>query len=292
MRVKQYAALIALAVAVPAASHAQIGGLIKRAANAAASKTEDKIVENNNLRPSSTFGPELTEESLDGVIRGLAAAQSKLQEAKDLRTARQKVDAEYSKSVDAHEKERQAYEDNRNRIGSCQDDARSKRRDEAQAAFERRVQSDPAGTSKLMQVAMEVSQKLNTAQAKGDTAEVRRMMTELAKAQGFDPQADSAAAIKQCGPLPARPAWLSEQESLRERSQSFDRQIRDAESGAHSSGAKASGMGIKEYSMARERVLHWYLEVRHGRKYQQFGPNERKLMEGRRGDIDKYSGAL
>lgn len=292
MRLTGFATLIALAVAAPATSHAQIGGLIKKAANAATNKAEQKVVENSNLKPSEAFGPELTAQTLDAVLRGLAAAQAKLAEADSLRAERQKIDAAYSKSVEAHDRERIAFEERRDKIVSCQDNVRNERRRTAEDAYSKRMQSDPAAQAKMMQATMAVAQKVSAAQAKGDTAEVRRIMEELARSQGLDPRADSAAAIKECGTRPETPAWLAEQQALRDRVAAFDGRIRNAENNAQSAGAKASGMSFKDYSLARERVLHWYLETYKSWKVQRFGDNERKLMESRRSDIQKYSGAL
>ncbi|HEY9227723.1 MAG TPA: hypothetical protein VIP11_13795, partial [Gemmatimonadaceae bacterium] len=256
MRFRHIAIIATLAVFTPATARSQIGGLVRRAKEAAATK----VVENKNLKPSSAFGPELTEQSLNGVLRGLAAAQASLDSADQLRVERQRIDAELSKSYQAHDKEREKYQELARSTERCQDSVTRERGASAQAAYMQRMQSNPAEQAKMMQAAVAVTQKVAAAQQRGDSAEVRRLMTELVKAQGMDPKADSAFAIKTCGAVPQKPAWLAQQESARDRSQSIDGRIREFENGAGAAGAKASSMSVREYSMARERVLHWYLE--------------------------------
>jgi hypothetical protein len=288
MRFNQFAALAAFAVSIPAVSQAQLGGLVRKAKDAAA----NKIVENKNLKPSSAFGPELTAESLDGVLRGLAAADAKLDEADRLRSTRVRYDQELSKSLDAHEKDREAYDAKVRSTETCQSGFQTKRNKENQAMFDAKIKNNPAGQAQLMQAVVQIGEKLAFAQQKGDTAEQRRLTLELYKAQGLDPIADSVAMIKNCGAVPGRPAWLVEQDSLRHRSARTDSQIRDAESGAQGAGAAASGLSSKEYALARERVMHWYMEARGASPIQHFGGDERKLMESKRQTIERFSRAL
>ena len=80
----------------------------------------------------------------------------------------------------------------------------------------------------------------------------------------FGGVADIVLQVEEESPPGGLPAWYVEQDSLRARSTRIDGQIRDIENGAAGEGAKASGMSLKEYSLARERVLHWYLESRGG----------------------------
>src|SRR6185369_16352671 len=149
-----------------------------------------------------------------------------------------------------------------------------------------------AAQAKMIQAAMAVSQKMSAAQQRGDTLEAKRLMTDLAKAQGVDPKADTLAAVKQCGAVPAKPAWLVEQNAARERSTQLDGQIREREGGAQSAGATASGMSFREYSQRRERVLNWWIEARGGSPIQAFGGDERKLLDSDRGDIEKCKKVL
>jgi hypothetical protein len=287
MRFNTIAAFAAVAVSIPAISHAQLGGLVRKAQNAAA----NKVVENKNLKPSSAFGPELTAETLDAVLRGLAATDAKLDEADRHRETRMKLDDRLSKSIQAHEKDRESYDNSRIKIEQCQSDFRDKQRKALESELDAK-RNDPAHQAKMMQVALTYASKLGAAQAKGDTAEYRRLALEMSKAQGLDPVADSAATIKACGRVPSKPTWLAEQDSIRMQSSRSDSQIRQAEESAQSAGAAAAGMPGKSYGMARERVMHWYMEKRGATPIQHFGGDERKLLEGKRDAIMGFSRAL
>jgi hypothetical protein len=276
-----------LFVASPHTASAQIGGLIRKAKDAATTKTDNK-----DVKSSAAFGPELTQASLDAVIRGLAAAQPKLVQIDQLRAERQKIDSAWAKSSTAHDKDREAYARIREKSKACQDSVMRVRSQAAQAAYMKKMQADPTAAAKMAQAAMEVSQKSAALQAKGDTAGMRRLVMDMAKAQGIDPQGDSTFAAKTCGELVPKPAWLIEQEAMRERSTKIDAQVRDLETGAQNAAVSASGMSPKDYSVARERVLHWSIEARGGRAIQGFGSDERKLLEARQSDIEKYRRAL
>ena len=72
------------------------------------------------------------------------------------------------------------------------------------ADYMKRMRSNPAAQAEMIKAAQQLSQK---AAATTDTNEVRDAYAELAKKQGLDPKADTVAAVKQCGVVPARPAW-------------------------------------------------------------------------------------
>jgi hypothetical protein len=119
-----------------------------------------------------------------------------------------------------------------------------------------------------------------------------RAYTELAKAQGMDPKADTAAAVKQCGAIPATPTWLIEQDSLRARASRAEGEVRELEYKSGDDAANASGMDHRAFALARERVLHWYHETHGGSAIQSFGNDERKLLESRKADIEKFKNLL
>ena len=274
-------------VTLPSDASAQLGGLVRKAKGAA----QNRITENTNLKSSETFGPELTPASLDAVLRGLAATTAKLDQVKQLEPERDRANTDYAKSSTAHESDRQRYQDASDRISRCQSDMIRDRGKAAQDAYKRRT-ADPAEQAKVMQASMDLARQAGQLQAKGDTAGVRKLMANMAKAQGIDPAADTAAAIAACGAKPPAPAWLAEQDSLREKTRRIDGQIRQLENDAATAGASASGMTNKEYSLARERVVNWYQEARGGTAVQVFGGDERKLLESRRSEIEKYKNAL
>src|SRR5262249_43064186 len=170
MQFRHLAAFAAFAVTIPAVSQAQLGGLVRKAKEAAANNAANKVVERSNLKPSNTFGPELTAESLDGVLRGLAASEAKINEADALRITRQKIDAGLAQSYQKYDKDREAYDAKARSTESCQDTVIRKRSAASQQAYMSRMQSDPAAQAKMVQAAMAVSQQMSAAQQRGDTA--------------------------------------------------------------------------------------------------------------------------
>src|SRR3954469_4226525 len=295
MRIQHIRMAAAMGASFAPPASAQLGGLMKKAKEAAAQKAGEKVVEKavpgstRNLKSSDTFVPELTSASLDGVLRGLAAMEKTKGDAEALRAKSQEYQAALSKSVEAHDKDRQAFDAKLERASSCQDTVIDNRRTATQAAYLKRMQTDPAAQAAMIKTAQELAVK--NAGIK-DTAEIRRAYTELAKSQGIDPKADSAAAIKQCGVIPAKPAWLVEQDSLRARSARAESDVRELEYKAGDDAANASGMDHRAFPLARERVMHWYLETHGGSPIQMFGGDERRLLESRKADIEKFKKLL
>jgi hypothetical protein len=283
------AAAIGASFATPAS--AQLGGFVKRAKEAAAQKAVESALpgSNKNLERSDAFGAELTSESLNGVLRGLAAMEKTMGEAAALRAKGQDYQAALSKSLDAHDKERQAFDARYERTSTCQDSVIDNRGSVAQQAYMKRMQSDPAAQAAMIKAAQELARKGATST---DTAEIRRAYAQLAKSQGIDPRADTAAAVKQCGEIPAKPAWLSEQDSLRAWSARAERDVRELEYKSGDDAAAASGMDHRAFALARERVMHWYRETHGGSPIQAFGGDERKLLESRKADIEKFKNLL
>lgn len=287
------AAAIGASFATPAS--AQLGGLMKKAKEAAAQKAGEKAIEKvipdagKNLKSSDSFGPELTAASLDGVLRGLAAMEKTMNEAAALRVKGQEYQAALSKSLDAHDKERQAFDAKYQRTSSCQDSVIDARGSAAQAAYMKRMQTDPAAQAAMIKAAQELALK---GAMSPDTAEMQRAYAKLAKEQGIDPKADSVVAAKQCGAIPARPAWLTEQDTLRARAQRAESDVRELEYKSGDDAASASGMDHRAFALARERVTHWYRETHGGSAIQSFGGDERKLFESRKADIEKFKNLL
>jgi hypothetical protein len=285
------AAAIGASFATPAS--AQLGGLMKKAKEAAAQKAGEAAVEkaipNRNLKSSDAFGPELTPAALDGVLRGLAVLEKTKGEAAALRARGQEYQVALTKSSEAHDKERQSFDAKYERTRACQDSVIDIRGTAAQDAYMKRMQSDPTAQADMIKAAQELSRKNVTSK---DTAEVRRAYLQLAKSHGIDPQADTLAAVKQCGAIPLKPAWLTEQDSLRARSARAESDVRELEYKAEDDAAAASGMDHRAFALARERVMHWYRETHGGSPIQAFGGDERKLLESRKTDIEQFKKLL
>jgi hypothetical protein len=112
------------------------------------------------------------------------------------------------------------------------------------------------------------------------------------KLYGIDVHADTVAAEKKCGAMPAEPAALVQADSLGAQVAALDKQVRAAEQAADAKALDASGMTAAQFGLARERIVNWYAEVRGNHAYQQFGDGERKLLDAHRGEIEKVKRAL
>jgi hypothetical protein len=287
------AAAIGATFATPAS--AQLGRLMKKAKEAAAQQAGEKAVDKavpsagRKLKSSDAFGPELTSASLDGVFRGLASLEKSKASADAARAKARELQNTLSKSVDAHDKERQSFDAKYQQTSACRDSVIESRGSAAQAAALKRMQTDPAAQAQMIKTAGELALKNTTST---DTADVRAAYLKLMKSQGLDPKADSAAAVKQCGTLPAKPAWLAEQDTLRARAARAEGEVREIESRFNDDAASASGMDNRAFALARERVMHWYIETHGGSPIQLFGSDERKVLESHKTDIEKFKNLL
>jgi hypothetical protein len=293
MRIRNLLAAAVLGAAITTPASAQLGGLVRKAKEAAAQKAVESAIgpTNKSLKPSDAFGPELTAASLDGVLRGLAVLQASHEQTEQMRARRMQLDTQLSASITAHEKERESFEALRNKRQACQDSVIDVRGNAAQEAFMKRMQSDPAAQAEAIKMANEIAMKAAIS-GKTDSAEATRSMQALAKANGIDLHADSLAAVKHCGAIPPTPAWLTEQDSLRARAGRLDEEIRESQYKSGDDATKAAGMEPRAFALAQERVLHWYRETHGGPQVQSFGNDERKLLESRKADIEKYKQVL
>jgi len=158
MCAKHLLAIVAIAT-LPATGRAQLGGLITRAAKSAAEGRVVASATNQNVRPSETFGPELTASSLDAVIKGLAASDAKLVEAKQLHEEKDRLYIQSSQLSQAHDGERGRYNDRVRTIEQCQDSVVHVRGDAAREAYMARMKNDPAAQQEMMRASMAVSQQ-------------------------------------------------------------------------------------------------------------------------------------
>ncbi len=288
MRLRSLALLAAVAVAIPHAAHAQIGGLVKKAKDAA-TKKDSTSSGNSNMKPSNTFGPELTASSLDALIRGASASQAKLDQADQtegqVQVAFQKADA----AANGHEKDRQAYDAAREKQSSCWNSEWEHVTAAEQDKIRQRLASDPAFLAEMQKQALEMGRKAAELNAKGDTAGIRKLSQGGMKVNGMDFHADSDVVRKKCGSPPAIPAFLVEDRAARDRASKLQQRERQLQDSAVIVGMATTGMSRPEYNLARERVVNWLHEVNGGPAIQAFGAGERKLLESRKSEIMKLA---
>lgn len=240
---------LALAFVSPASASAQFGGLIKKAKKATHTET---------AAAPATGGPELTEQSVQGLLRALPVIQSMTQTRSSLVTRQQAASQEYSSLMAQHGPENEAYNKSTQDVGNCRDDAFSKIDDAHRKAMEAKqanLMSDPVA----MQQYMELARQTAALQAKGDVKGAMQLSQQFqAKMLGINPKADSAQVDKECGKVPAKPAWLARADSLSTLSNSLSDSVRSIENRMGTEGSRASGMDIVAYNVAFERLTTWY----------------------------------
>lgn len=247
------AAAVALAAWMPATAHAQFGKLVKKAVNKA-SPTSTKTT-----GPAPTFDAttiELGPEQIDKIIAGLTAernilvgsAQNGVQAMAKRREASQNQRTTINQ---AHEKDEEAYEKSSAQIGECRSQTIDASRATHQKAMQAKAMSDPAFQQRYMQAA----QAMAAANARGDTAAVRKMQQQLAQSVYPYAKDDTAAADAKCGKALAEPAWRTQRDALIKFENAVSDSIRATQDSATATGARTSGLTVPQYATAHERIL-------------------------------------
>jgi hypothetical protein len=291
MRTLQYATAILAAGLIASPASAQLGGLMKKA-KSAVEKKADNAIGKTDLMPVNSFGAPLTQQSLDAVIRGLAASQAKLDEAKQAQAEADRYNKLMSDAAAGHDKDRETYRETSNNVENCQSSFISARRDSLAKAFQAKMLTDPAARAQAAQAATTLGAEYAKLLQAGDTVGARNLMSAQATKLMGDPKLDTAAAVKKCGTAPAKPAWLSDEDKYRAQWEAANNKARKIEEEARTAGLSASGMSKENYGLARERIINWLQEKNGGKAVQVFTDEERKAMESRNADIQKYSRQL
>lgn len=281
---------LSAALLLPAITHAQFGGLLKKTKKAVSG---DASSDSRSGRPSNTFGPELTAQTFGAVMKGLNAELPLKQRRDALAKQADSAQNARAKLLGAHEAERDAYQKAKSDHGRCTNAAWNRIGDEHQAAMEKwqqQILSTPGGVQKVQQQTIELSQQMAALMQKGDTAGAQRLQVEFAhRTLGIDPKIDTLAVEKQCGKDPAKPAWLLQADALDARADTLNRQVADLESTTAARGAQESGMSAVDYNLARERLVNWYFGGESHTKVQQFGADELKLLNAHEADIRRVA---
>ena len=263
---------------VPMAASAQLGGLMKKAqqkmADKAAEKAADKAGEkaaDAGLGAQPKFDEvlvELNETRLTAAIKGLARERD-LRTNGDLAGRLKAAAALDSSARAARDKTREArdrWDDSRSRVTSCIDkvlEERSKgheaivRQKAAQFALDAQAQAAAGKTTALPQKFAAIQTEMLQAYAKGDTIMAVRKQGELYKLFGIDLAADSAAGRAKCGAIPAKPADVARADKLEEDATAASTAARELEQRAGDEAARAAGMTLPQFALARERLEMW-----------------------------------
>ena len=336
------AAAVVSALAAPAPAHAQFGRLIKKA--------KDKVVGQKDSSAAGAdaaddapagslhFGApkfdadliELTPAVLDRMMHGMSVEVSMLEKdavkgkklSDDVAAANKEYDQIASQHSDA---ERMAWEESSSKIDECIGDALQKLKEQHEGEAQARVMGDPAVRKKMI----DLSQKASAAAQSGDTVASKKIMGEMEALMYPFAKEDSAAARKECGTPPAKPAWLVRQEELRERRSDLADELRDLDGQARDTAIVATGQGgyaahgggagqgsaarggggggqgasgqltAKQYSLALERLVGWATATKPGAKgsasyarMARYSPTEIEAMKARESELRKLADSL
>ncbi|HEX5408506.1 MAG TPA: hypothetical protein VFW89_01920 [Gemmatimonadaceae bacterium] len=269
---------LTLSLAIPASASAQFGSLVKKARKATHTESAATPV---------AGGPELTEQSVQGLLRALPLIQNMTQTRGSLVARQQTASREYSSLMEQHGAENAAYNKSTQDVGNCRDDAFSKINDAHQKAAEAKqanLMNDPAAMQQYMALARESA----ALQAKGDTKGAIALSQQFqAKMLGINPKADSAQVDKACGKVPAKPAWLARADSLSTLANTLSDSVRSIENRMGTEGSRASGMDIVAYNVAFERLTTWY-HAPNGNG--NLSKTEYALLDSHKQQLEQYAG--
>ncbi len=243
----------AFAAWMPATAHAQFGKLVKKAVDKAA-PSSGKATGPAPVYDETTV--ELGAPQVDQMIAGLTAERTILvgsgrNGVQAMIKRRQAASDERGRIAETRDRDEQAYETSSSRIESC----RSETIDALQQAHTNEVQakamSDPAFQQRYIQAA----QAMAAANARGDTAAVRKMQLQLMQSVYPNAKQDTAAADAKCGKPVQEPAWRVQREALAKLENALSDSIRATQDTAEATGAKRSGLPVPQFATPPERIL-------------------------------------
>jgi hypothetical protein len=303
---------IAIAIAIVVAlglplnnATAQIGGLVRKAKDKVVDQQVGKQVEKRTNAAASGGGAapafddvtlELTTDRVAQVLRGLTAGRAVLDGANgspsrasliarrdDAARKSAALSDANNKTFDVYYQQRDASQRCRNDAERASSDKRQQANEQKQKEFQAKAMSDPAFRDK----AMAIAQKIAMAQQRGDTAEMRRLMTELNGGAGNDPTADSVAADKACGAPPPKPSAMVQVEQLDAQATSLSDQIRKLEERSAATEVTESGLTERQFLMARERIEAYLSAMKYKSQPRGFSPSELEALGARQADLEK-----
>ena len=278
-------AAAALAAWMPATSHAQFGKLVK--------KVTDKASPASNIAtgPAPTFDAntiELGPEQVDKIISGLTAERRILvgsgqDGVQALVKRRQAASTQVSEIDQAHDRDDETYQKTSSQVESCRSGAISASQSTHQKEAQAKAMSDPAFQQKYMQAA----QAMAAANARGDTAGVRKMQQQLAQSVYPYAKDDTAAADAKCGKPVPEPAWRTQRDALIELQNALSDSIRATQDAAATAGSKTSGLTATQYATARERIETYVGRKKYNQTISGFSQTEMDALGAKATDLEQ-----
>ena len=265
------ATLLTLALSLPGGdANAQLGGLLKKKLNQA---TAGPIVGEPVKFDNATL--EITADRINKLIAAKRATKQfaagptgpEAYAAKMAPLDNRQV-AIYTKEVDNINK----WDGKRMERERCLDSAFTAIKDKANARTSAQGLNDPQ-----MQKFMQMSQQMAMAQARGDTAEVRKIIALLEKMKQ-PTRADTLAAENACGPVPVQSAVIKEWFDLKGQIDALAKQKAAAEDSLNAMEQRLSGMDARQAAIFCERIKSYVVQLKTKKKQTPFTDDELKTM--------------
>lgn len=275
-------ALLAVAAVIPSRdAGAQIGGLIKKKVGQAAAAEAPAVPSVGEPVAFDDVLLELTPDRLARIAAGKAAGR-KIAEGPTgpaaIRKQRDALDQRQGELNAKHEDAIYAWDEARRAAANCRDSIL------VAIADEKRASSAEEFLERNRQLALDIGQ----AQARGDTAEVRRL-TEKFQASQQPTRADSLAAERKCGVKPPPPPvqeWLD----LRERVDTLNQRLASAEQAVRDAEEQASGMNHRQLAISCERIRIYIERAEAKQRQQGFSQAELEALEQARAELKRLCG--
>jgi hypothetical protein len=257
-------------VLLPAPASAQLGGLARKAKEAAKGKAQDKVDESLYVAPPAPeFDDrvlEVTPERLTGLLAGLNAevdfAKSAAAEYKARQDAYEKAEKDFDKAMKEYDKRTDTYEACRDKFQEAEDTAQAANERKTEALSEMDDDEFAAYVEDLARRGQEISRDVQAGKNDPETqrkqreyqaevaamqAEQNRRMAQVMSGMNAERErqrTESPRLVAACGEEPQRP---EEPESV----------LGGPESVLADKGAEAAGLTRDQYAIMRERVLYW-----------------------------------
>lgn len=263
-------ALVLAFLATAGPAEAQLGGLIKKKLNQATAsapggepvKFDDVVLEITADRINKlTAAKRAAKQYADGP-NGPGTYEARIGALDDRQAA---IYSKEVNNINALEARQQARE-------RCLDSAFSALRDKAQRNMTPQSMNDPA-----MQKMMQLAQQVAMAQARGDTATVRKLVAQLEQMKQ-PTKADSLAAQAACGPVPAPSAIVKQWLDLKAQLDSLRPLEAAAQDSVQAIEARTSGMNTRQSAVFCERIKQYVQYLKTKQKQGTFTDDELKTM--------------
>lgn len=250
-------------------AEAQIGGLIKKKVSQVTGQAQQPAGE------PVVFTNVILEITADRVNKLLAAKQA----AKRLAEGAGGPAATQARIAQVGTRQSEIYEKEVEAINEWDEKRRDHERCVADAIVALQDQRgptlpDPATMTQLAQLA----QALAAAQARGDTAEVRRIAEAVDKLKAKSSRADSLAAEKQCGKAPAPSGLVKEYLDAFMVLDTLAQGLRASEDSIRAAEARVSGMDTRQSAMLCERIKLYLEQLKKKEKLSGFTEAELKTL--------------